>query len=358
MNWNPLNLKPRHNVPILGLILQRLHSGLPVSELSYNVRNLGRVEKRQESDLSLPVSSSCYPFWNSRCLPKCLTPPCRALLPSLLLSSSWRLTPAVGSTAPPERSQNMAVSKVVGDGGWGRFGLMMWEFKCHTGSGRRKGEMEAAFSWAPVIHRMSGRLSLIAPQVVMRIMLCPPIWQIGEQSYFKCLVWFNSFFFKYTKTEHMSAICTLTLHPTNVGHEYMLRQWLTLSENSVKTSHHHQHQHCHLLQRVAYSYFSEMGGNQLLPSSLHYQTPIRFLPRGSKWLPRLQGWREGSGKECHSGWSEHITQAGSPSPLLWVLISHYGPVGPYSAWFSYFNTRFLRLCLNQGHLVNSYADIQ
>ena len=52
---------------------------------------------------------------------------------------------------------------------------MMWEFKCHTGSGRRKGEMEAAFSWAPVIHRMSGRLSLIAPQVVMRIMLCPPI---------------------------------------------------------------------------------------------------------------------------------------------------------------------------------------
>ena len=192
----------------------------------------------------------------------------------------------------------------------------------------------------------------------MRIMLCPPIWQIGEQSYFKCLVWFNSFFFKYTKTEHMSAICTLTLHPTNVGHEYMLRQWLTLSENSVKTSHHHQHQHCHLLQRVAYSYFSEMGGNQLLPSSLHYQTPIRFLPRGSKWLPRLQGWREGSGKECHSGWSEHITQAGSPSPLLWVLISHYGPVGPYSAWFLYFNTHFLRLCLNQGHLVNSYADIQ
>ena len=69
----------------------------------------------------------------------------------------------------------MAVSKVVGDGGWGRFGLMMWEFKCHTGSGRRKGEMEAAFSWAPVIHRMTGRLSLIAPQVVMKIMLCPPI---------------------------------------------------------------------------------------------------------------------------------------------------------------------------------------
>ena len=51
---------------------------------------------------------------------------------------------------------------------------MMWEFKCHTGSGRRKGEMEAAFPWAPVIHRMSGRLSLIAPQVVMRIMLRGP----------------------------------------------------------------------------------------------------------------------------------------------------------------------------------------
>lgn len=139
MNLKPLYLKPRHNVPILGLRLHWLHSGLPVSELFYNVRNLGRVEKRQESDLSLPVSSSCYPFWNSRSLPKCLTPPCRALLPSLLLSSSWRLTPAVGSTDPPERSQNMAVSKVVGDGGWGRFGLMMWEFKCHTVSGRRKG---------------------------------------------------------------------------------------------------------------------------------------------------------------------------------------------------------------------------
>ena len=156
----------------------------------------------------------------------------------------------------------------------------------------------------------------------------------------------------------MSAICTLTLHPTNVGQGYMLSQWLTLSENSVKTSHHHRHQHCHLLPHVAYSYFSEMGGNQLLPSSLHYRMPIWFLPRGSKWLLRLQGWREGSGKQWHSGWSEQITQDGSPSPLLWVLFIHYGPVGPCSAWFSYFNTSFLRLCLNQGHSVNSYTDIQ
>ena len=185
MYLKPLHLKPKHDVPILGLRLQRLHSGLPVAELSYNVRNLGRVERRQGSDLSLPVSSSCYPFWNSRSLPKCPTPPCRALLPSLLHSSSWRLTPTVGSTAPPERSQNMAVSKVVGDGGWGKFGLTMWVFKCHIVSEGERGEMEVASSWAPLIHRMSGSLSLIAPQVVMRVMLCPPTWQIGEQSFLR-----------------------------------------------------------------------------------------------------------------------------------------------------------------------------
>lgn len=68
----------------------------------------------------------------------------------------------------------MAVSKVVGDGGWGRFGLTMWVFKCHIVSGGERGEMEVASSWAPLIHRMSGSLSLIAPQVVMRVMLCPP----------------------------------------------------------------------------------------------------------------------------------------------------------------------------------------
>ena len=88
MHLKPLYLKPRHNVPILGLRFQRHHSGLPVTKLSYNVKNLVRVEKRQGSGLSLPVSSSCYPFWNSRSLPKCPTFPCRALLPSFLLSSS------------------------------------------------------------------------------------------------------------------------------------------------------------------------------------------------------------------------------------------------------------------------------
>lgn len=93
-------------------------------------------------------------------------------------------------------------------------GLALW---CESSSvtqwvGGERGEMEAAFSWAPVIHRMSGRLSLIAPQVVMRIMLYPPIWQIGEQSYFKCLAWFNSFFFLIHKNR--AYVCYLYSHPS------------------------------------------------------------------------------------------------------------------------------------------------